>query len=170
MILGGRRTLNNAYSPTLSRGEYVQQRLRLSEVHGIKSFGEPSVDLGEHGTRLITATLWGEQPRQTQGRVQLQRFCARTLRERNGLTEVGLSQFRRTPLEPQFAAYSEHLGSVSDGALSYANAAWAWFTERDEIVAVLAAKRSDADRKVARGAYHWRSALILVLSPRRWPL
>src|SRR6516162_1758056 len=38
----------------MSVAQFVEQRLGLFQIGGVEALGEPAVDLGEHGARLVT--------------------------------------------------------------------------------------------------------------------
>ena len=79
--------------------ELLEQRLCLLQVGGIKAFGEPAVDLGEHRVRFVAATLLAKQPREARGRAQLPRFGALLACNLNRALKAALC-FRRTGIVP----------------------------------------------------------------------
>jgi len=52
--------------------QFLQQRLRVREVGGIETLGEPAADVGEHRARFVATALRCEQPRKAHRRAQLE--------------------------------------------------------------------------------------------------
>jgi hypothetical protein len=57
---------------SLSGTQLIEQRLCLFQIGSVEAFGEPVVDVGEHGARLVALALRREQPGETRRRAQLQ--------------------------------------------------------------------------------------------------
>src|SRR5216684_7996899 len=74
----------------LSR-QLVEQCLCVFQVSSCEALGEPAVDVGEHRACLIAAALFREQPRDTRGRAQLERFGALLSRNLNRALKAVLS-------------------------------------------------------------------------------
>ena len=53
-------------------GQFVQQRLGLLQILGVKAFGEPAVNLGQHLSGFVLLTLPLPQLRYAHHRPQLQ--------------------------------------------------------------------------------------------------
>ena len=43
-----------------SAAQFVEQRLGLLQISGVEAFGEPAIDLTEHGTRFVAMPLLGK--------------------------------------------------------------------------------------------------------------
>jgi hypothetical protein len=65
--------------------------LCLVERGRVEAFGEPAVDFGEHSARLVAASSTANQPSETHGRAQFQRFGALSARNLNRPLKATLS-------------------------------------------------------------------------------
>src|ERR1043166_8419492 len=72
-------------------GECDQQRLSLLQVFGVKAFGEPVVDFGQHVMCFMALALLLPQPRQAQCRSQFQRLGLLLASNLYGLEKPGFS-------------------------------------------------------------------------------
>jgi hypothetical protein len=75
----------------------AEQRLGLSKVACVKTFGEPIVDRGEKVTCRLPFSLIAQEPRQAHGRAQFPRLCLLCARKAQGMLEIRL-RFRHVPL------------------------------------------------------------------------
>src|ERR1700716_3115158 len=75
----------------------AEQRLGLSKVAGVKTFGEPIVDRGEEVSCRLPLSLIAQEPRQAHGRAQFPRLCLLGARNGQGMLEIRL-RFRDVPL------------------------------------------------------------------------
>ena len=56
--------------------QIVEQRLRVLQVGGVESLGEPVVNIGEHGARFVAAIGVAQQPGEAHGGAQFPPFAA----------------------------------------------------------------------------------------------
>src|SRR5262245_25966446 len=68
---------------------FLQERLRLLKVYGVKPLGEPAIDRGQQRVRLGALALLLPQPTQAQGGAQLQRLGLLAVSDVQGLLETG---------------------------------------------------------------------------------
>src|SRR5207342_2793796 len=68
----------------------AEQRLGLSKVACVKTFGEPIVDGGEKVTCGLPFSLIAQEPRQAHGRAQFPRLCLLRARKAQGMLEICL--------------------------------------------------------------------------------
>src|SRR5947207_13702440 len=68
----------------------AEQRLGLSKVACVKTFGEPIVDGGEKVTCRLPISLIAQEPRQARGRAQFPRLCLLCSRTGRGTFVTGL--------------------------------------------------------------------------------
>src|ERR1700676_891360 len=74
-----------------------EQRLGLSKVACVKTFGEPVVDGSEKVTCRLPFSLIAQEPRRAHGRAQFSRLCLLCSRNSQGMLEIRL-RFRHVPL------------------------------------------------------------------------
>src|SRR5215475_13584513 len=74
----------------------VEQGLGLSQVAGVKTFGEPIVDWGEKVTCRLPLALIVQKPRHAHGRTQFPRLCLLSSRNGQRMFEIRL-RFRYVP-------------------------------------------------------------------------
>src|SRR5687767_3131743 len=90
----------------------AEQRLGLSKVACVKTFGEPIVDGGEKVTCRLPFSLIAQEPRRARGRAQFPRLCLLRSRNGQGMLEIRLRfhhvSLRR--LERDFTGNAESLG------------------------------------------------------------
>src|SRR5215469_1518681 len=70
----GRKTVRR-FESGIKGGQFLEQRLSLFQIGGIKPFGEPAVNCGEHRARLIAAALLHKQARQAGRCAQFKEPC-----------------------------------------------------------------------------------------------
>ena len=90
--------------------QLVEQHLRLLEVGGIETFGEPVVDVGRHHMRFVAAAGIAQQPREACSRTELPRFRTHTARQYECCAEVSFGWFELSLLRLQLATQAKCLG------------------------------------------------------------
>src|SRR6266851_6919089 len=72
------------------RAQFIKQRLRVLQIDGVETLGEPAVDFCEHCARVVTMALLCEEPREAHRRAQLPCFGTLTPSYLDGCTKAGL--------------------------------------------------------------------------------
>ena len=75
----------------------AEQGPGVSEVGGVKTFGEPIVDRGEKIVCCLAFSLIAQEPRQARGCAQFPRLCLLCSRKGQGMLET-VFRFRHVPL------------------------------------------------------------------------
>jgi hypothetical protein len=74
---------------TVLSTEFLQQRLRILQISGVKALGEPAIDRGQQGTRLGPLALLLPEAAQARGDPQLPGFGLLAAGNSQGLLEAG---------------------------------------------------------------------------------
>src|ERR1700730_7408061 len=90
----------------------AEQRLSLSKVACVKTFGEPIVGGGEKVTCRLPFSLIAQEPRQAHGRAQFPRLCLLCSRNGQGMLEIRLG-FRHVPLRRLECDFTSNAMSLS---------------------------------------------------------
>src|SRR5262245_20014393 len=68
--------------------QFLQQRFGLLQVFGVKTYGEPAIELSQYRAGFCSLPLLVPQPAQTHPRAELQGFCSLLLSDLDGLVKA----------------------------------------------------------------------------------